>query len=217
MNASDTPATAASLPAGRRVGQMVRQLRHRHGIDLRELSARLAEVGHPIGLGQLSKLELGQRRIDVDDLLALAVVFNTSPNSLLFPGYPGPSGEDVPVTLTPHISQPWAEVWHWAIGSGWLRRPPGPTLPDDQPGEGADAQIAWYEMNRPHDLSGSYDFIPEAFRGHEGALRDVISAVRRTVRAACELGLDRMTIMRAINWWTAMDAESVPESEQTHG
>jgi transcriptional regulator with XRE-family HTH domain len=204
---SSPTAPQTSGVTGLRLGQTVRALREKHHWDLRELSRRLGEVGNPISLGQLSKLERGERRVDVDDLVALAVAFNTSPNSLLFPGYPTSADEEEPVDLTPVVSEPWNRVWQWAVGAWFLPRLPVP---------GPDEEIDWYETNRPHDPTGSYDFNPETFRGHEGALRDVLTAVRQTVRAARNLDIDRQTIMRAINWWTAMDAE-LTTTEVTRG
>lgn len=50
----------------------MRRLRQEHGLTLAQLSERLGDVGRPITVGTLSKMELGQRGIDVDDLMALA-------------------------------------------------------------------------------------------------------------------------------------------------
>ncbi len=49
------------------------------------LSAKLEELGRPISTLGLRRLEQGARRIDVDDLFALAVALGVSPVTLLLP------------------------------------------------------------------------------------------------------------------------------------
>jgi hypothetical protein len=56
------------------------------------LSDRLAEVGRPIVPSGLSKIELGNRRVDVDDLTALAAALDTIPNDLLYEPEQAPEG-----------------------------------------------------------------------------------------------------------------------------
>jgi hypothetical protein len=50
-----------------------------------ELSERLSAAGRPIPVLGLRRIERGERRVDVDDLVALAVVFGVSPERLLRP------------------------------------------------------------------------------------------------------------------------------------
>jgi transcriptional regulator with XRE-family HTH domain len=68
---------------GRQVSENVRRIRLAHEISLRELSAMLAEYGRPILPSGLLKIEHGERRVDVDDLVALAEVLGTTPTRLL--------------------------------------------------------------------------------------------------------------------------------------
>ena len=60
------------------------------------MSARFTEIGQPIGITSISRIELGTRRVDADDLVALAAVFGVSPNRLLLPA----TASDEPMELT---------------------------------------------------------------------------------------------------------------------
>ncbi len=61
----------------------MRQLREGKRLSLQDLSDRLAAIGRPILPSGLSKIELGHRRVDVDDLEALAFALETVPGRLL--------------------------------------------------------------------------------------------------------------------------------------
>lgn len=61
--------------ATRNVAANVKRLRKQRGWTLAQLSAHLEERGHRLGVPVLSKIELGDRGIDVDDLAAFAAVF----------------------------------------------------------------------------------------------------------------------------------------------
>ncbi|MGY1705523.1 helix-turn-helix domain-containing protein [Geodermatophilus sp. SYSU D00697] len=185
---------------GARIGQRIRDLRHARGLDLRGLSEKLAEEGRPIKLGQLSKLELGQRRVDVDDLVALAVVLNVSPNQLLMPATSG--RDDDTVSLTPgHSRVPWQRAWQWACGDLWLDDEQRPTTDDEE--------IDWYETNRPHDFTGVYNFTPNSVKGHEEAVGEVVAAARRAIAG----GLTHSWVVKALNWFLAVSPEYQHRSE----
>lgn len=72
-------------PYAAMVAENVRVLRKERGLGLADLSARLAELGRPLSLKVLSKMELGDRGIDVDDLVALAGALDVTPERLLMP------------------------------------------------------------------------------------------------------------------------------------
>jgi hypothetical protein len=59
--------------------------RFRGDTSYAELSRRLAEIGRPIPPLGLRHLEAGSRRIDVDDLVALALALDVTPIALLAP------------------------------------------------------------------------------------------------------------------------------------
>ena len=69
--------------ASRRVARNVRLLRHHRDLTYVALSKRLTEIGHPILDTGLMKIEKGDRRVDVDDLTALAEALQVETCALL--------------------------------------------------------------------------------------------------------------------------------------
>lgn len=117
------------------MGTNVKELRIRRGLSHRELSRRLGEIGRPILPSGIVKLEHRQRRVDADDLMALAVALGVTPNRLLLPGYV----RDDTVALTPAVQASQGGAWWWATGE---RRLPGAFAVSDQ---------QFGAENRPHD------------------------------------------------------------------
>lgn len=72
-------------PTGEIVRDNIRRLRRARGLGFAELSRELEHHGRPIPPLGLRRIEEGERRVDVDDLTALAVVLWTSPATLLSP------------------------------------------------------------------------------------------------------------------------------------
>ena len=70
-------------PAGRLVAENIR--RYRGKLTFAELSARLEEIGRPIPVLGLRRIEKGDRRVDVDDLLAIARALDVPPALLVYP------------------------------------------------------------------------------------------------------------------------------------
>lgn len=70
---------------GKQVADTVARWRTGLNLTYAELSRHLAGAGRTIGVLGLSRIEKYERRIDVDDLLALAFVFGVSPSDLLQP------------------------------------------------------------------------------------------------------------------------------------
>ena len=79
-------------PTGRTVAARIRRIRERNGLNLQDLSDRLAPLGRPILPSGLSKIEQGNRRVDVDDLTALAAALGVIPNDLLYEPERAPAG-----------------------------------------------------------------------------------------------------------------------------
>ena len=79
---------------GHQVAAQVRWERERKHLSLHQLSDRLAAVGRPILPSGLSKIEQGDRRVDVDDLVALADALGTVPGALLQGGLLPTCGSD---------------------------------------------------------------------------------------------------------------------------
>jgi transcriptional regulator with XRE-family HTH domain len=112
-NAVQRDATAAAVSAN------VRRLRKDKNLGLRGLANKLGEVGRPLGHSAVDQIEKGTRRVDVDDLMALASALGVSPCTLLMPPMPGDDhnqmadstemvevpGEDAPI--------PAGRLWLW--------------------------------------------------------------------------------------------------------
>lgn len=98
-------------PTARQVVENVVRLRGARGLTREALADRLTEVGRPIRATGLARLEAGRRRVDVDDLIGLALALGVSPVALLLP--PEMVEE---LHLTDTTSTSWQAAWRWAIG-----------------------------------------------------------------------------------------------------
>jgi transcriptional regulator with XRE-family HTH domain len=72
-------------PIGRNLIANVDQLRQARGLSWNKLSAALEAAGRPIPPLGLSRMAKGERRVDVDELVALAQVLKVAPADLLQP------------------------------------------------------------------------------------------------------------------------------------
>ncbi|WP_381562898.1 helix-turn-helix domain-containing protein [Streptomyces eurythermus] len=124
----------------RTVADNVRRLRTARGMSLRALAAELKEIGHPLSADALNKIENGRtpahgteepkqvRRVDVDDLTALAQALRVSPMSLLLPWTETPNA---PTEVTGAGTVEARAAWEWASG----QRPVTVWNEDDHYGE----------------------------------------------------------------------------------
>jgi transcriptional regulator with XRE-family HTH domain len=122
MAADDDKATKRANdlgPTGTAVAANVARIRNVLGLSTYKLSALLADLGRPISASAITRIEGGNRRVDTDDLMALAVAFDVPPAALLLP----PVAEG-PVALTSNYANEAARVWSWAEGGGPLLQPP---------------------------------------------------------------------------------------------
>lgn len=79
-----------------------------------ELVAKLKKLGISYSVSAISKIEKGQRKLDPDDLVGIAVALGTTPNALLF-GSEHFLGIE-PVEIAPEASFRADRVWSWADG-----------------------------------------------------------------------------------------------------
>jgi hypothetical protein len=101
-------------PVGARVAQNVKELRGETTFEA--LSARLSELGRNLPPESLGKIEHPdgdkRRRVDVDDLVALAIALDTTPNRILLSA----QADNSEIDLTPTRASSAAEAWDWATG-----------------------------------------------------------------------------------------------------
>lgn len=86
-------------PAGttnQHVATNVRAARQAIGLDLRGFADRVKAAGRTMSASALSKIENGDRRVDVDDLTVFAYVLRTTPAALLTPPDDAPPPAGVP-------------------------------------------------------------------------------------------------------------------------
>ncbi|MEV7441994.1 helix-turn-helix domain-containing protein [Streptomyces sp. NPDC091204] len=150
-------------PTSRAVADNLRRLREARGLSLRALSADLKRRGHSLSADALNKIENGRtpeagteppkhvRRIDVDDLTALAAALDVNPNALLLP-HRGTGSIDL--TGTGEVAA--KTVWEWAEGRHPLRVPEG----DD-----GTANADFQRYARPLGIR-SYDRTPASRAAH---------------------------------------------------
>ncbi len=96
------------------VASNVRRHRERMGLGFAQLSRELVRAGRdipPLGLG---RIESGERRVDVDELTALAAAFGVCPAALLMPEAEDP---EAIVQLTGTEKAQAQRIWSWLNGS----------------------------------------------------------------------------------------------------
>lgn len=135
-------------PIGRAVAENVGAVRKRRGWSQSTLSAKLGELGRPILTSGVAKIEAGDRRVDVDDLLALAAALNVSPARLLLPD----GSEDDLVSVTENLTRPAWSVWQWAEGLYALPQADG-SIDDAADLALHDLRPAWQRREWSHPLS----------------------------------------------------------------
>ncbi len=120
-----------------RFGENLRQLRRdMRGMGQAELAQRVSDLGVPLRVNSISRLENGTRVADVPELLALAVALDVTPNRLLLTA----DATDEPVGLTPNLSVTARCAWKWAAGDQAL------------PKNGVDRYGSGFQLvNRPHN------------------------------------------------------------------
>jgi transcriptional regulator with XRE-family HTH domain len=101
-------------PIGANVIANLTELRQARRLAYRELAERLTEIGRVIPVLGLSRIEDGNRRVDADDLVALAIALGVTPSALLLPR----SGEpDKEIDLAHRTRATARAAWAWADGA----------------------------------------------------------------------------------------------------
>jgi transcriptional regulator with XRE-family HTH domain len=114
MSPDDGPARVPLGPVGGYVIANLKQLRDARRLTYKELSDRLAEIGRPIPTLGLSRIEKGNRRVDADDLVALAIALGVTPAALLLPRTGDPYDE---IELTAGLRTTARAAWEWSHGN----------------------------------------------------------------------------------------------------
>jgi transcriptional regulator with XRE-family HTH domain len=107
-------------PTSRHLAANLRRIRDARRLSTTKLAALLKEAGQPIPATGITRIEKGERRVDVDDLTALAVALDVSPSALLLPPTDSP---DDPVEITGGGQVPSDTAWAWMDGFRPLHLP----------------------------------------------------------------------------------------------
>ncbi len=89
------------------VAHNIRAARQAIGMDLRTLSDTIAATGRKLSPSGISKLESGDRRVDVDDLTVIAYILRTTPADLLTPPEEATTLTGVPEGYVPEEIDKW--------------------------------------------------------------------------------------------------------------
>ncbi|MEU3835565.1 hypothetical protein [Streptomyces microflavus] len=107
-------------PTGRRVAENLANIRKARGWPMPRLREEMAALGRHLPATGVIKTESGERRVDVDDLVAFAVALNVSPLTLLLPDS---WGEDK-VWLAERRRVESRTAWLWGQGLTPAEDPP---------------------------------------------------------------------------------------------
>lgn len=173
-------------PSSSRVAENLRVWRRRRKLTTPQLEARLSNLGQPILESGLSRIEGKIRRVDVDDLVALACVLDISPLSLL-----APSGVVAPVVdksavveVTPNYSAPLGDFYAWLLGDRPLGDP-------GRPGYDEADFLLW---NKPTRFAMQAPITQLADGGTDVPALKLVAGMARLVYEAIRAGIPTETI-----------------------
>ena len=154
---------------GSTVAANVRRFRTRLGVTTTRLAEELEAAGRPILANAITKIEQGKRRVDTDDLMALATALGVTPNALLLPA--DQTEKYQPTGLPQAVSG--NALWLWACGEDRLPRGADPVLGDAADAELTPELLKGYEKlfrsaAAPHSLA------PVAYFHHLHALQRLV-------------------------------------------
>ncbi|MDJ0345951.1 helix-turn-helix domain-containing protein [Streptomyces sp. H10-C2] len=159
-------------PTSKAVGANVRNLREKRGLSTYDVAGRLKRVGRPIAPSAVAKIERSERRVDIDDLVALAVVLDVSPNALLLPAV----ADESRVGITSEVSTSSSRAWQWATGERPLDTSAEAKEWPDSP-EMYERGRNFRRTNRPHVPHMPFE---ELF-AHDESLRPIWAAVQHAL------------------------------------
>ncbi|MFD5869150.1 XRE family transcriptional regulator [Corynebacterium sp. NPDC060344] len=102
-------------PTGQTVSANVERLREEQRLTYAEMTRQLTNLGQPIPELGLRNIEKGQRKVDVDELVALARILRVAPVTLLIPV--SKTG-DLTIKATGFDDVTARQFWHWLRDGG---------------------------------------------------------------------------------------------------
>lgn len=129
-------------PTGRRVARNIRHFRTARNLSTYALSQRLEKIGHRLLPSGITRIERGERLVDPDDLAALALALDVTPNALLLPL----QADEAKIGVTPLVEATGTKAWTWATGEKAGRD----LWRQDKVGLDLDREERFVRENRPH-------------------------------------------------------------------
>lgn len=185
-------------PTAERVAENVERVRKARQLHQKDLSALLKSVGRPMLPTVISKIERGERRVDVDDLVALALALNVSPLTLLLPA----DWSSAPVQLTGEVEVASQVAWTWAQGEAPAQEIP----PSDDEARHAAYWRDWeafQALANPPARSGIGTYMGRAL----GALRTEIDRLTAAVRIELDEEKFDQQVERVRTWIGRLEGE----------
>lgn len=130
----------APTAAGEILRTNIKRIREGQRLTFVEVSERLTSVGRQIPVLGLRRIERGERRVDVDDLFALAYVLGVPPLYLLIPN---DLAGDAPYSIAPAVEATADAVSRWITGDAWMPDQVDPSKPFDIPEPEWSTDLTW--------------------------------------------------------------------------
>ena len=198
-------------PTSVRTAANLKQIRQERGVSYAELARRLRTLLHPILDTGIMKIEKGERRVDVDDLVALALALGVTPNRLILPGVT-PADMAIGYMLTPAVAGNPVALWQWAQGE---RHPGIPTEgAHSWLGGGENPDLTFALDNRPYLTARTVrDEIADssARRLPEGSLRILVAAVLEALAEGADPTWVRRVVELAITLPETMSQDELSD------
>lgn len=190
-----------------RTGRAVRRAREAAGLTALQLSDRTRDIGYPVHRTAIAKIENGLRagKLDVAELIALALALGVPPIELIYPDLP-----DGPVEVWPGQQATSFQAAQWFSGE----RTANDIVPDIVPPDSNERLRLSRERERVRELvSGMGDaWFSESVRSDaERELRhSVIESIERVSRGMAEL----RSLMSRGGWQWGAGAGDVAQLEE---
>lgn len=126
MEANETGSTSRPRranelgPTGARLADNVKAIRERLPLTTEQLAERITRLGRPMRANTITKIEKGQRRVDIDDAMALAIALRVNLSTLVLPYSTKGSAQLTETTTVSTVG-----AWDWADGRCPLHVPEG--------------------------------------------------------------------------------------------
>lgn len=180
---SQEPEPSGWGPTSRQVAANLARLRTERGLSTTRLSAVLKALGQPIPPTGITRIEKGQRRVDADDLVALALALGVNVSALLLP--PTASGT-AEVTGIDHPLEAF-RLWAWASGDAQLPLADDPAWdgPTENvpPAEREQRSLRWWQLCKPHRAMAR----PADWARHREQLNVVLSEAQKAVHGGVSI------------------------------